>query len=188
MYNVIAEPTPNPQSMKFVVHQNSAPASLTQEPVAFVDSNESKGSPLAEKLFGFPWMAGVFIGENFVTITKQDWVDWDVLVEPLRALLEEHLNEGLPVLGAGPTASDSNTPDVADPTVRKIVEFIESEVRPAVAMDGGDILFHKYEDQIVYLRMKGSCSGCPSSTATLRIGIESRLKEFIPEIKEVVAV
>ncbi len=181
---VTVENTPNPQSMKFVVNRT-----IVEEPVAFTDVTEAKASPLAEKLFGFPWMAGVFIGHNFITISKQEWVDWDVLQEPLRSLLEEHLTEGLPILGSAETLPpEPSTPQSDDPTVQKIIDIIEREVRPAVAMDGGDIIFQKYEDKIVYLRLKGSCAGCPSSTYTLKMGIETRLKEYIPEIKEVVSI
>lgn len=190
MYTVIAEETPNPQSLKFVVRNDQDAKKLTSEPVAFVDATEAKASPLAEKLFGFPWMAGVFIGQDFITISKQDWVDWDVLTDPLRSLLEEHLNEGLPLFAevSASTSADSAHATSDDPVTQKIMEIIEREVRPAVAMDGGDILFQKYENNIVYLRMKGSCQGCPSSTYTLKMGIETRLKEAVPEIQEVVAV
>jgi Fe-S cluster biogenesis protein NfuA len=182
-YSVTFENTPNPQSMKFVANQN-----LVSEPVAFVSSTEASGSPLAEKLFGFPWMSGVFVGHDFITVTKQDWVEWDVLAEPLRDLIEEHLNEGLGILGETRSAEDTAQPQSDDPIVQKIIEIIERDVRPAVAMDGGDILFQRYENKIVYLRMKGSCAGCPSSTQTLKMGIETRLKEAVPEIIEVVAV
>lgn len=184
-YTVHVEPTPNPQSMKFVFDKQ-----ITEEPFAFTDATEAKTSPLAEKLFGFPWMAGVFIGTDFVTISKQEWVDWDVLQEPLRSLLEEHLNDGLPIFGgeAQPETQGHGGEDSNDPVVRQIVAILEKDIRPAVAMDGGDILFHKYEDNIVYLRLKGSCSGCPSSTYTLKMGIETRLREQIPEIKEVVSI
>jgi NFU1 iron-sulfur cluster scaffold homolog, mitochondrial len=186
MYTVFPEETPNPQSMKFVLNKK-----ITDEPVAFTDATEAKASPLAEKLFGFPWMAGVFIGQDFITISKQEWVDWDVLTEPLRSLLEEHLNEGQPIFAEVSASSGQSSDSVItsdDPTTQKIMEIIEKEVRPAVAMDGGDIIFQRYENNIVYLRMKGSCSGCPSSTYTLKQGIETRLKESVPEIKEVVAV
>ncbi|MGE3975339.1 MAG: NifU family protein [Bdellovibrionales bacterium] len=182
-YSVTYENTPNPNSMKFMVNQN-----IIEEPVAYTSSTEASSSPLAEKLFGFPWMAGVFVGTDFITITKQDWVDWDVLSEPLRDLIEEHLNDGLGIVGSAPAAAPEAHPQSDDPVVQKIIEIIERDVRPAVAMDGGDILFQKYENNVVYLRMKGSCAGCPSSTYTLKMGIETRLKDAVPEIKEVVAV
>lgn len=184
-YSFSIEPTPNPQSLKFVTDET-----LLEEPVAFTDATEAKASPLAEKLFGFPWMSGVFIGQNFITISKQDWVEWEVLAEPLKSLLEEHFNEGHPLLSAvNPNAETSEvTYDSQDPAIRTILEILEKDIRPAVAMDGGDIIFQKYENNIVYLRMKGSCSGCPSSTYTLKVGIETRLKEALPEIKEVISI
>lgn len=181
---IIAEPTPNPQSYKFVVNRQ-----IVDSPLAFTNSTEAEHSPLASKLFGFPWMQGVFIGQDFVTISKQDWVDWDVLAEPLRDLLEEHFNLGLPVLGSERPVVDEETHNESDdPTVRQIVNIIDHEIRPAVQMDGGDIVFKDYKDHIVYLKMKGSCAGCPSSTYTLKMGIETRLKEAVPEIIEVVSV
>jgi len=181
-YAVRIEPTPNPQSMKFVFNET-----IADEPVAFTNSNEAKQSPLAEKLFGFPWMAGVFIGQNFITISKQEWVEWEVLMEPLRSLLEEHFNEGQPLFAVAEPAQ-SHAEHNGDPIVKQIVEILEREIRPAVAMDGGDVLFQKYQDHVVYLRLKGSCSGCPSATYTLKMGIETRLKDSIPEIKEVVSI
>jgi len=178
------ESTPNPQSLKFMINRQ-----IVDDPVAFTTSTEAEESPLAQKLFGFPWMQGVFIGHNFVTITKQDWVEWDVLSEPLRELIEEHLRSGSPIIGSASSASNEHsTEQDSDPLVIQIKKVIEDEVRPAVAMDGGDILFHKFENNVVYLKMKGSCSGCPSSSQTLRMGIQGRLQELFPEVREVVAV
>jgi len=183
-YQVHFEPTPNPQSMKFVVDKN-----IVIEPVAFVSSTEAQGHPLPEKLFGFPWVQGVFIGVDFITVTKQDWVEWDVLTAPLNEMIEEHLNEGYGLIREdNPSDESVSLEEDSDPKVKIIKDILENVIRPAVAMDGGDVLFHKYVDQVVYLRMKGSCAGCPSSTYTLKVGIETRLKEALPEIKEVVAV
>ncbi len=179
-----AEPTPNPQSMKFVANNQL----LANDQVDFTDVSQAERSPLASKIFGFPWTAGVFIGRDFVTITKQDWVDWSVLAEPLQGLLKEHLESGEPVLlpdSSAPSLPADSSDD--SPDVRLIKSVIENEIRPAVAMDGGDIVFHKYENKKVYLYMRGSCAGCPSSTYTLKMGIETRLKDALPEIEEVVA-
>ncbi|MEQ1878770.1 MAG: NifU family protein [Bdellovibrionia bacterium] len=180
-----AEPTPNPRTMKFI-----ADRIIASENAEMRTSLEASRSPLATKLFGFPWLESVYVGSNFVSVTKQDWVDWDVLAEPLLGLIKEHIDEGVPVLLAsegGPAkASAANASD--SPIVQKIKEVIENEVRPAVAMDGGDIEFERYEDGKVYLQMKGACSGCPSSAMTLKMGIETRLKEAVPEITEVVSV
>lgn len=176
---VYYEATPNPQTMKFFLGQQ-----ITEENLN-VDSVEQSGrSPLAQKLFGFPWMAGVFIGPNFVSITKQDWVDWSVLADPLCDLIAEHVSEGEPVILPADSAEESTDDSV---TVREIKKILNEEIRPAVAMDGGDIVFGRYENQVLYLRMQGACSGCPSSMITLKEGIEKRMQERIPEIKEVVA-
>jgi Fe-S cluster biogenesis protein NfuA len=180
---VTPEATPNPQSLKFRVDRQ-----ISDESKDFRRSNEPIfTSPLAKKIFGFPWAEGVFIGTDFVTITKQEWVDWDVLAEPLAGLIAEHIERGETVLSpadkapAGAASSDS-------PEVQLIKRIIDEEIRPAVAMDGGDIVFQKYEDKIVYLFMQGSCAGCPSSTYTLREGITTRLKSALPEIQDVISV
>jgi Fe-S cluster biogenesis protein NfuA len=179
---VFYEATPNPQSMKFI-----ATTQIAGESVNFTTATEAQSrSPLAAKIFGFPWAAGVFIGPNFVTVTKQEWVDWDVLAEPLSGLIQEHLQARQPVLLEGVVAeSDDNDDD--SPVIKQIKKILREEIRPAVAMDGGDITFGKYEEGRVYLHMQGSCSGCPSSAFTLKEGIETRLKEAIPEVQEVVA-
>ncbi len=173
------EATPNPQTLKFTVSQHLTPTSAD-----FKTAAEATRSPLAKKIFGFPWCDGVFIGQDFVTVTKQDWVDWDVLAEPLAGLIAEHLDRGEVVLHeAAASVESANDSEV----VRAIKKILNEEIRPAVALDGGDIVFNKYEGNIVYLFMQGSCAGCPSSTFTLKEGIEARLKNAIPEIKEVVA-
>lgn len=183
------EPTPNPQSLKFVINQTIAEESLQVD-----DPLKAERSPLAKKIFGFPWCSGVFIGDDFVTVTKQDWVDWDILAEPLSHLIAEHLEnqeEVLVPLDNWQSTPDEDLSDISSddpPVVQKIKTILNREIRPAVAMDGGDITFHKYEDEVLYLHMRGSCSGCPSSTMTLKAGIEARLKEDIPELKDVVSV
>jgi Fe-S cluster biogenesis protein NfuA len=179
-----AETTPNPRSLKFIVDRPISAESCEMKNVV-----EAQRSPLASKLFGFPWLESVFVGPNFVTVTKQDWVDWDVLAEPLKGLIKEHIDEGEPVLMAPsvdtPKEDIFSAEDSED--VRKIKDIIENEIRPAVAMDGGDVAFRKFEEGRVHLTMKGSCSGCPSSTYTLKVGIEGRLREAVPSILEVVA-
>ncbi|MCB0410951.1 MAG: NifU family protein [Bdellovibrionales bacterium] len=184
---VYYEATPNPQSMKFYTTEF-----IANETVSIPDHTKAARSPLAQKLFGFPWMDGVLIGPNFVTVTKQDWVDWQTLAEPLSELIREHLEMKLPVLV---DIEDSLSPDLRgdildsdSEEIKQIKTILNTEIRPAVAMDGGDIQFHKYEDQIVYLHMQGACAGCPSSMMTLKDGIEVRLKEHMPQIKEVVAI
>jgi Fe-S cluster biogenesis protein NfuA len=184
---VFYEATPNPQALRFVVTETIAAESLN-----FTSALDTGRSPLAQKLFGFPWAAGVFIGPNFVTVTKQEWVEWDIIADPLAELIREHIASGLPVLTQGPQAMDdlpANQDSPGDsPTVRQIKRILREEISPAVAMDGGQIRFDRYEDGRVYLKMQGACSGCPSSAYTLKEGIESRLKERITEVQEVVAV
>lgn len=177
------EKTPNPESLKFVVGTQ-----IAEENVNFASPSEAGRSPLAAKLFGFPWAEAIYLGTDFVTITKQDWVDWDVIAEPLCDLIKEHIDRNEPVLleAIEPKLSDISDDDSDD--VKKIKTIINTEIRPAVNMDGGDIAFLKYEDQVVYIHMQGACSGCPSSTITLKQGIEVRLKNAMPEIKEVVSV
>ncbi len=181
-YQVFYEATPNPQSLKFLV---TAP--IAEESANFTQAEQCSRSPLARKIFGFPWAAGVFIGPNFVTVTKQEWVDWDILAEPLSNLIVEHLTTGEGVLL--PDLNDVEPDDAADesPIVRQIKHILRTEIRPAVAMDGGDIVFDRYEEGRVFLHMRGACSGCPSSAITLKEGIESRLRQAIPEIQEVIS-
>ena len=175
--------TPNPQAKKFIFNTQ-----LVQEPVEFVDSSSANASPLASKIFGFPWANSVYIGENFVSITKQDWVDWELLQGPISQLLLDHIKSEEPILIENSMSNGSS--DILDSDteeVQKIKAIINRDIRPFVAMDGGDITFSKYEDHIVYVAMRGACSGCPSSQATLKDGVERLLKQALPEIQEVVA-
>ena len=178
-YFVRAEMTPNPQTFRFVTNKV-----LTERSAEFKSAKETSTSPLAKKIFGFPWTAGVFIGRDFVTVTKQDWVDWETLAEPLASIIQEHLERGEEILHD--TSSQGSTEGDSD-EVTVIKRVLDQEIRPAVAQDGGDVVFHKFEAGIVYLFMQGSCAGCPSSTMTLKMGIETRLKEAVPSIIEVVS-
>lgn len=176
------EPTPNPQSLKFRVNQP-----ISDEVFEADSPGKAKRSPLAAKILGFPWAKSVFLSKDFLTVTKEEWVDWDILTEPLLSLIKEHLQEGGKVLLPKPKVSSSAKTDKSD-TAQLIKEIIETEVQPAVAMDGGYIDFVSYENKKVYLNLQGACSGCPSSSYTLKEGIEMRLKQSIPEIEEVIAV
>lgn len=178
---VTFETTPNPATMKFNFHQK-----ISDQSFDFPNVESTETSPLAAKIFGFPWTASVFLGEDFITITKQDWVEWDILATPLAGLLGEHIESGQPVMIKLKASLDEETND--SETVKQIKRVLQSEIRPVVAMDGGDVVFVKYEDHVLFLKMMGACSGCPSSQATLKDGIEVRMKELIPEIKEVVSV
>ena len=154
----------------------------------FTTPQDAEISPLASKIFGFPWTSKVYIGKDFVSITKQDWVDWTVLAEPLNGLIQEHLDKGEKVMhDFDPNQAAAADVDT-DPVVIKLKQIIKNEIQPVVALDGGEIVFHSYKDNVVFIQMKGSCAGCPSSTATLKDGIEVRIKELIPEVIEVVAV
>jgi Fe-S cluster biogenesis protein NfuA len=181
MMNVTFETTPNPATMKFIF-----PQQISDQSVDFPSVETCERSPLAAKIFGFPWVSAVFLGENFVSITKQDWVDWTVLAKPLSGLLAEHVSSGQPVLLNLVAANNENEND--SPIVKQIKRLLETEIKPVVALDGGDIAFVSYENQVLSLKMMGACSGCPSSQATLKDGIEVRMKQALPEIKEVISV
>jgi NFU1 iron-sulfur cluster scaffold homolog, mitochondrial len=177
------EATPNPGTMKFVF----------SESMGFPDSREFKSSretdlsPLAAKIFGFPWTSSVFVTPQFVTVTKQDWVDWDILAEPLSDLIREHIVSGEPVLLEATEVEIEEDPNDSE-LVRNIKRTIASEIKPIVALDGGDVGFVRFEGSKLFIAMKGSCSGCPSASQTLKEGIEVRMKELYPEISEVLAV
>ena len=181
------EQTPNPATLKFLpgrMVMASGTANFTEPEVA------SRMSPLAERLFALPQVTGVFFGTDFVTVTKAAEGDWHQLKPAVLAVIMEHFTAARPVMLAG--AADGAITEVCqedeDEVVSQIKELLETRVRPAVAQDGGDIIFHDYEDGVVYLHMQGSCSGCPSSTATLKAGIENMLRHYIPEVVEVRAV
>ncbi len=175
--------------MKFVVTDRQ----IASDTIAFQNSEEALRSPLARKLFGFPWASQILIGPNFVTVTKQEWVDWKILAEPLASLIEEHIVRGEPVLSDANHASakrTDRTAAVVEPApnapIEERLEFIiETQIRPAVAMDGGDVALSRFDRGVVYLEMRGACSGCPSASLTLKEGIEVRLKEIFPEVQAV---
>ncbi|MCY4321800.1 MAG: NifU family protein [Bdellovibrionaceae bacterium] len=181
-FKVMYESTPNPHSLKFIVDSK-----ICDEIVEITNRTQAKRSPLALKILGFPWAKSVFLGENFVTVTKEDWLEWDMICDPICELIQDHLNEGEAVLLPKQTEKNSNNPEDSE-DIKKIKEVLETDIQPAVAMDGGYIEFVSYENGIVYLSLQGACSGCPSSTVTLKQGIESRLKQFVPDIKEVLEV
>ena len=180
---VTFEQTPNPATLKFHL-----PNQVTDVGFECVSVQDSERSPLATKLFGFPWTSSVYVGTNFITVTKQDWVDWNALAEPLADLISEHINQGEPVVVELTVKTKLGILDTDSDVVKQIKQLLDTEIRPVVALDGGDIIFSKYEDQILSVKMIGSCAGCPSSTATLKDGVEVRIKQVIPEVKEVVAV
>jgi Fe-S cluster biogenesis protein NfuA len=176
------EPTPNPATLKFIpgrVVLDTGTANFT--------TPESAGrSPLAQHLFTLEGVTGVFLGSDFITVTKDAERDWHALRPTVLAAIMEHFTAGKPVLLEGAAAAEASEED--DEVVAQIKELLETRVRPAVAQDGGDIIFDHYQDGVVYLHMQGSCSGCPSSTATLKAGIENMLRHYVPEVHEVRAV
>lgn len=187
MVNIQLEWTPNPSTLKYVVDLPLIPRGA----INFTKREDADTqSPLASRLFGIKGVAAVMVGTNFVTVTKGDEGEWDELNDGVMGAIEQHLSENQPVvkpevLAAREAAAKSGG---AGALVDRIREILDNEIRPAVANDGGDITLDKVEDGVVYLHMQGSCAGCPSSTATLKMGIESRLREACPEISEVVAV
>ncbi len=183
--SISLEFTPNPNTLKFVLNRQLLP----QGAANFLSVANAEHAPLARKLFAVPGVQAVMLGTHFVTITKAPDGSWDVLAEQVPATLESHFQSGDSAIEDAYFTATAAAPAAASGDVeQKIREILDTEIRPAVAMDGGDITFGKFEDGIVYLHLQGSCSSCPSSVATLKMGVESRLREVIPEVKEVVQV
>jgi NFU1 iron-sulfur cluster scaffold homolog, mitochondrial len=185
--SIYTEMTPNPETMKFVANKLLYPS----KSIDFQNEASAQPSPLAKELFGFPFVKGVFIASNFVTLTKTPETDWNEVIPSLREFLKEYLEESKPIINEEEilkkeTSATSNAND-SDVVVR-IKELLENYVKPAVEMDGGAIAFKDYDNGTVSLSLQGSCSGCPSSMITLKSGIEGMMKRMIPEVKEVVAV
>jgi NFU1 iron-sulfur cluster scaffold homolog, mitochondrial len=190
---VYAEMTPNPSTMKFVANKYLL---ITGDSAEFSSQSDAKGfSPMAEELFHFPFVKNVFMAANFVTITKTDNVPWDFITMELREFIKNWIAEGKDVLIQMPAPKTTSvekegqvtkeyTPSEFDDAIRSL---LDEYVRPAVENDGGAIDFRGYDNGVVTVVMRGSCSGCPSSTATLKGGIENLLKSHLPEVKEVVA-
>ena len=175
--------TPNPETMKFVANKLLYP----NKSIDFPDAASTGPSPLAAELFTFPFIRGVFIASNFVTLTKTNDTDWADVIPTIRQFLKEYLEDNRAVINedeikAAPVMSGDDS-DV----VTRIKDLLENAVKPAVEMDGGAIQFKNYEDGVVTVILQGSCSGCPSSMITLKSGIEGIMKRMIPEVKEVVA-
>lgn len=182
------EATPNPATLKFLPGVTVMPS----DSVDFRNAEDAKVSPLAEQLFRIPGVSGVFFGHDFISVTREgdekDGFDWQHLKPAILGTIMEHFVTGKPVMNDARTDVDSEEEDF-DPADQEIVntikELLDTRVRPAVAQDGGDITFHGFRNGIVYLHMRGACAGCPSSTATLKHGIQNLLKHFIPEVSEV---
>ena len=178
------ETTPNPATLKFLPGRTV----LATGTLEMRDKAEAVKSPLAERLFDVANVSGVFLGSDFITVTKSDG-EWPQLKPAILGVIMEHFMSGAPVVAEGESGETNEAGEFFEAgdadTVATIKELIETRVRPAVANDGGDITFRGYKDGIVYLAMKGSCSGCPCSTATLKHGIQNLLRHFVPDVTEV---
>ncbi len=192
-YTVYSEMTPNPAVLKFVANKLLVEGNQILE---FKNIEEAKPSPLASRLFHFPFVKEVFITENYVSVTKFDIVDWDEITLEIREFIRDFLQSGksvllAPVNNATSSATAAELAQPVEPTReidKKIVEILDTYVKPAVQQDGGNIKFRKYEDGQVHVILQGACNGCPSSMITLRNGIENMLKQMLPgEVNEVVA-
>ncbi len=178
------EETPNPATMKFLPGQEV----LGNGTLDITDASSAAISPLAHALFAQDGVRGVFLGRDFITVTKGPEHDWPVMKPAILAAIMEHYVNKRPMLAGQATAdaaADENDDGPDGDVVRQIRDILDHKIRPAVAQDGGDITFQKYEDGVVYLHMKGACAGCPSSTLTLKAGIENMLRHYIPEVREV---
>lgn len=176
------EDTPNPQSLKFLPGQN-----ISSMPMNFLSKEDASCSKLAQKLFELPYVVGIFLGYDFITITKEENSSWEAIKAELLVTIMDFLISGDEAVNMQKTSKSSeDLPE--DQIVTEIKELIETRVRPAVMQDGGDIVFRDFKDGIVWLELQGACAGCPSSTITLKNGIENMLKYYIPEIIAVEAV
>jgi len=175
------EGTPNPATLKFLPGRDV----MGQGTADFANVEAASHSILAQALFALPGVARVFLGGDFVTVTKSDDVEWSALRPQVLGAVMEHFVAGRPVIeGQAALAEEDVSPADAD-VVAQIKELLDTRVRPAVASDGGDIVFYGYRDGVVRLRMQGACSGCPSSSATLKHGIENMLRHYVPEVQRV---
>lgn len=180
------EETPNPATLKFLPGR----AVMTGGVADFATSESASRSPLASALFDVEGVSGVFLGGDFITVTKAGEKSWTTMKPVILGAIMDHFTSGAPVVAAGDDGDDDEIGDGGlDPEiVGQIKELIDTRVRPSVAQDGGDIVYRGFRDGTVFLGMRGSCSGCPSSTATLKMGVENMLKHYIPEVHQVEAI
>lgn len=185
------EQTPNPATLKFLPGTSVLNGADTLD---FPNAEAAAGvSPLAEALFEINGVAAIYLGEDFISVSKDDQQEWYVLKPSILGVIMQHMTAGRPILadGANTATAAAGASDEADydpedeAVVGQIRELLDTRVRPAVAQDGGDIVFHGFSKGVVYLTMRGACAGCPSSTATLKMGIENMLRHYIPEVVEV---
>lgn len=177
------ESTPNPATLKFLPGQTVLESGTADFPA----SHTAGASPLAQRIFDVTGVTGVFLGNDFVTVTKAEEIEWEHLKPAILGAVMEHYQSGDPVLkdNVSNASGHAEHNEADDRIVGQIKELLDTRVRPAVAQDGGDITFHGFERGVVYLHMQGACAGCPSSTLTLKMGIENLLRHYIPEVTEV---
>lgn len=177
------ESTPNPATLKFLPGQSVLETGTADFPTA----EAGEASPLAKRIFAVGGVIGVFFGMDFVTVTKDEGTEWDHIKPAILGAIMEHFQSGQPTMGADQQATGGHAEHDGEDgeIVGQIKELLDTRVRPAVAQDGGDITFHGFDRGIVYLHMQGACAGCPSSTLTLKMGIENLLRHYIPEVVEV---
>ncbi|WP_448662129.1 NifU family protein [Sphingomonas sp. CJ20] len=186
------EPTPNPATLKFLPGRTVMDAGTRD----FASPEDAEASPLADALFGLGDVTGVFFGRDFISVTAAPGVEWPMLKPDVLGILLDHFSANMPLFRAGSAAGIAVPPEGAEfgdnpedaDIVAQIRELIETRIRPAVANDGGDIVYRGFDAGKVYLQMQGACAGCPSSTATLKNGIEQLLKHYVPEVTEVRAI
>ena len=176
------ETTPNPATLQFLPGQPV----LDEGTADFTTAESAAASPLAQRVFAVSGVTGVFLGTDFVTVTKSDDSQWDHIKPALLGAIMEHYQSGAPVMeGTAEKVGHAEHSGEDEEVVTQIKELLDTRVRPAVAQDGGDITFHGFDRGVVYLHMQGACAGCPSSTMTLKMGIENLLRHYIPEVTEV---
>lgn len=181
---IYTEITPNPASLKFVVDRILIKSGTADFPTV----EDTEDAPIAKKLFDFRFTERVFIGKNFITISKSDDFQWEEVIPSVKDFLKAYFVSGQEILTGKYLNVEEETPEEETEIDQRIRTILNDYVRPAVAGDGGDIIYQGFDDGIVKLKMQGSCSGCPSSTATLKVGIEGLLTRMVPEVKSVEAV
>jgi len=181
---VYTEATPNPEALKFVTNRMLLPGKIAD----FTSEEEAAGSPIAQELFGFPFVEGVFITNNFLSITKNNSSSWAEIIPSLRDFVKDYLESDRPIVSESfKPVSNGESSSTDDELTGQIKDMLDKYVKPAVEMDGGAISFKSFEEGVVTLQLQGACSGCPSSIVTLKAGIEGMMKRMIPEVKEVIA-
>jgi len=175
------ESTPNPNAVKFIPGTDVSP----ERSFDFRTPEEAMAiSPLGKMIFEIGDVTGVYLGSNFISVTKDETSDWAMIKPRVLAAIMDHSLSGMPIVNADELAKREEAQS-SDPVVAQIIEILDERVRPAVANDGGDVVFDKFEDGILYLHMRGACAGCPSATMTLKDGIENMMRHFVPEVQEV---